>query len=143
MLTAVLQDLGFWLNLKAVLYLQTSVINQKIGKAFPKPRKAEIVMPHCSLKTAEKNNEKQTLLKNSNNKMTEKEQADILNWNFVVGMYSNVKDKIKEPLGSVQFVEAMLKEAKLIEIVVAENFSRESFDTVVQVHYEIHKKRQP
>lgn len=75
--------------------------------------------------------------------MTEKEQADILNWNFVVGMYSNVKDKIKEPLGSVQFVEAMLKEAKLIEIVVAENFSRESFDTVVQVHYEIHKKRQP
>jgi hypothetical protein len=35
-----LQDLGFRLNGKAVLYLQTSVINQKIGKAFPKPRKA-------------------------------------------------------------------------------------------------------
>jgi hypothetical protein len=39
-LSAVLRDLGFRFNLKLVLYLEKLVINQKIGKAFPKPRKA-------------------------------------------------------------------------------------------------------
>ena len=67
--------------------------------------------------------------------MIEKEQADILNWNFVVGMYSNVKDKIKEPIGNVEFIEAMLKQAKLLELAVEEKFSRESLDTDIQITY--------
>lgn len=72
--------------------------------------------------------------------MTDKEKSDVLNWNYVVALYTTVKDKVKEPLGSVGFVEAMLKEAKLMELILAENFSQKSLDTDVQVLYEFHPK---
>lgn len=75
-------------------------------------------------------------------KMTDKEKSDIMNWNYLVALYTKVKDKVKEPLGSVGFVEAMLKEAKLMELILEENFSQESLDTDVRVLYEFHPKSQ-
>ena len=74
--------------------------------------------------------------------MTDKEKSDIMNWNYLVALYTKVKDKVKEPLGSVGFVEAMLKEAKLMELILEENFSQESLDTDVRVLYEFHPKSQ-
>ena len=75
-------------------------------------------------------------------KMTDKEKSDIMNWNYLITLYTKVKDKVKEPLGSVQFVEVMLKEAKLMELILAENFSQKSLDTDVQVLYEFRRKSQ-
>ena len=75
-------------------------------------------------------------------KMTDKEKSDIMNWNYLIALYTKVKDKVKEPLGSVQFVEVMLKEAKLMELILAENFSQKSLDTDVQVLYEFRRKSQ-
>ena len=76
-------------------------------------------------------------------KMTDKEKSDLMNWNYLVALYTKVKDKVKEPLGSVEFIEAMLKEAKLMELILAENFSQKSLDTDVQVLYNFHQKSQP
>ncbi|MCZ8331855.1 MAG: hypothetical protein O9282_11435, partial [Flavobacterium sp.] len=74
--------------------------------------------------------------------MTDKEQSDIMNWNYLVALYTKVKDKVKEPLGSVEFLETMLKEAKFMELVLAENFSQKSLDTDVQVLYDFRQKNQ-
>ena len=75
--------------------------------------------------------------------MTDKEQSDLMNWNYLTALYTKVKDKVKEPLGNVQFLETMLKEAKLMELILAENFSQKSLDTDVQVLYEFHQKSRP
>jgi hypothetical protein len=74
--------------------------------------------------------------------MTDKEKSDVMNWNYLVALYTKVKDKVKEPLGSVEFIEAILKEAKLMEIIIAGNFSQKSLDTDVQVLYEFRQKNQ-
>jgi len=54
LLTAVLQDLGGSDKLKLCFVLGKILINQKIGKAFPKPRKAtkryRILYQNCTLK---------------------------------------------------------------------------------------------
>ena len=63
--------------------------------------------------------------------MTEKE--DIILWNFVVATYSSVKQKLKNGLGTVGFMEQMLKEAKSIELCVQEKFSRESLSTTFEI----------
>jgi hypothetical protein len=68
--------------------------------------------------------------------MTDKEKSDIMNWNLVVAFYTDVKDKVKEPLGNIKFLESMLIEAKRMEFILAENFSQKSLDTEIQVLYE-------
>ena len=74
--------------------------------------------------------------------MTDKEKSDIMNWNLVVAFYTDVKNKVKEPLGNIKFLESMLIEAKRMEFILAENFSQKSLDTEIQVLYEFRQKSQ-
>lgn len=68
--------------------------------------------------------------------MTEKEKADTMHWNLIVALYTIVKDKTDEPIGSVEFIEDMLKFAKTIELTNHENFSQQSLDTKFRIIYE-------
>ena len=68
--------------------------------------------------------------------MTEKEKADTMHWNLIVALYTIVKDKTDEPIGSVEFIENMLKFAKTIELTTQENFSQRSLDTKFRILYE-------
>ncbi len=68
--------------------------------------------------------------------MTEKEKTDIMHWNLIVALYTIVKDKTDEPIGSVEFIENMLKFAKTIELTNQENFSQQSLDTKFRILYE-------
>ncbi len=74
--------------------------------------------------------------------MTDKEKSDIMNWNLVVAFYTDVKNKVKEPLGNIKFLESMLIEAKRMEFILAENFSQKSLDAEIQVLYEFRQKSQ-
>ena len=74
--------------------------------------------------------------------MTDKEKSDIMNWNLVVAFYTDVKNKVKEPLENIKFLESMLLEAKRMEFILAENFSQKSLDTEIQVLYEFRQKSQ-
>jgi hypothetical protein len=74
--------------------------------------------------------------------MTDKEKSDIMNWNLVVAFYTDVKNKVKEPLENIKFLESMLIEAKRMEFILAENFSQKSLDTEIQVLYEFRQKNQ-
>ena len=74
--------------------------------------------------------------------MTDKEKSDIMNWKLVVAFYTDVKNKVKEPLENIKFLESMLLEAKRMEFILAENFSQKSLDTEIQVLYEFRQKSQ-